>query len=308
MCETYEAAARYSAALRVRCNYGMRGFGVYNAVAGLIGASPKRRIVYDLQVICWELGEEKDYVKKIIEDFDLFVIEDGYLIDAFTQTPEALAREEQEERRRRRSEAAKKAAATRKANAELKKNMTPSFLELTNETTSEPETKPEPSPKSLVSESGVPYGDDWNSDALPSSPVAESYSVQTDKYDWETFYSRFNRIRKYWNDLFINSNRPKRAYWHDPSSAMIEYLKKTFERYSDEDIEKAFDYAASVKDFTWELRFAVKLENVQMLLSKSEQDKWKERESLSPEQQELLDAWEKHKDEWGVEVGRREGD
>ncbi len=122
------------------------------------------------------------------------------------------------------------------------------------------------------------------------------------------FNERFERIRAYWNKLYTESNRPSFAYHDDPTSEMIEYLKKTFERYSDEDIEKAFDYAASAKDFTWALRFAVKSKNVQMLLSKSEQDKWKERESLSPEQQELLDAWEKHKDEWGIEVGRREGD
>lgn len=286
MCELANAAARYSAATRIRCNYGMRGFGVYCAVAGLVEANPNRRILYDLPSICWELREEEDYVKKIIEDYGLFIIDDGYLVDAFARTPEMKEREAQEEKRRRRSEAGKKAAATRKANAELKKNLAPSFLTDTEEPTTE--TFPDAFPRGFVSESGVPYGNnDWASDELPRNEKAEEYRSQEESYDWNAHSERFERIRKYWNDIFINSNRPSRAYVHDETSMMKELLKETFAQFTDEQIEKAFDYAAK-QEFTWEFRFTIKAKNIKRLLSEMEQEEWKMVNDLTIEQRELM--------------------
>lgn len=291
MCELTDAATRYAAALRVRCNYGMRGFGVYNAVAGLVGANPKRRIVYDLQEICWELREEKEYVRKIIEDFDLFVIEDGYLIDAFAQTPEIKERELQEEKRRRRSEAAKRGAATRKARAQAASNptQTPTVVE-TEEVAAQPDAEPTsvatvtlPAP---VQTPANPIDED-NAFVRPNYAVPDSYFQIDANYDWKKFYERFENIRSYWNNLFIDSNRPMRAYMVDPSSMMIEYLKETFSLYTDEQIKKAFDYAAE-QEFLWEFRFTIKPKNIRKLLSEKEQAEWKMVNELTYEQRELM--------------------
>lgn len=291
MCELTDAATRYAAALRVRCNYGMRGFGVYNAVAGLVGANPKRRIVYDLQEICWELREEKEYVRKIIEDFDLFVIEDGYLIDAFAQTPEIKERELQEEKRRRRSEAAKRGAATRKARAQAASNptQTPTVVE-TEEVAAQPVAEPTPvAAVTLPVPVQTPANpiDEDNAYVRPNYAVPDSYFQSDANYDWKKFYERFENIRSYWNNLFIDSNRPMRAYMVDPSSMMIEYLKETFSLYTDEQIKKAFDYAAE-QEFLWEFRFTIKPKNIRKLLSEKEQAEWKMVNELTYEQRELM--------------------
>ena len=291
MCELTDAATRYAAALRVRRNYGMRGFGVYNAVAGLVGANPKRRIVYDLQEICWELREEKEYVRKIIEDFDLFVIEDGYLIDAFAQTPEIKERELQEEKRRRRSEAAKRGAATRKARAQAASNptQTPTVVE-TEEVAAQPDAEPTPvATVTLPAPVQTPANpiDEDNAFVRPNYAVPDSYFQSDAKYDWKKFYERFENIRSYWNNLFIDSNRPMRAYMVDPSSMMIEYLKETFSLYTDEQIKKAFDYAAE-QEFLWEFRFTIKPKNIRKLLSEKEQAEWKMVNELTYEQRELM--------------------
>ena len=295
MCELANAATRYSAASRIRCNYGMRGFGVYSALVGLIEANPTRRIRYDLPSICWELREEEEYVKKIVEDFDLFIIDDGYLIDAFSQTPEIKEREAQEEKRRRRSEAAKKGAATRKARAQARQNQTPTFL---TQETPQPASEPVGTTVSVSAakpqDDGIPwdeYDDGYEGGVpMPNYVPPDAYYAKpcaTDEREWKTFVERFDRIRKYWNDLFINSNRPKRAYIYDPTSMMKEYLKETFAQFTDEEIEKAFKYAAQ-QDFTWEFRFTIKAKNIRRLLSEAEQEEWKMVNDLTIEQRELM--------------------
>lgn len=73
----------------------------------------------------------------------------------------------------------------------------------------------------------------------------------------------------------------------DPSSMMIEYLKETFSLYTDEQIKKAFDYAAE-QEFLWEFRFTIKPKNIRKLLSEKEQAEWKMVNELTYEQRELM--------------------
>lgn len=290
MCEIVDITRRYVAAAKIRCNFGMRGYGVYCAIVGLIDANPERRLKYDLAAFAWELREEQDYIKKIVEDSGLFLFDDGNILDAFLKTPEYQERERQEQARLRRSESAKKAAATRKAKKEAAEaSRQPNFLETPPHAVVVKDVVT-PTPATAV-QTATQEEDDFNWDDLPSysadSSAIQSGDKQQSVFDKEC-YKRFEDIRAYWNEVFIKSGRPSRAF-HDlePSSVIKNELLETFRQYSNEDIKRAFDYAAK-QEFIWQFYFTIKAYNIRKLLCEEEQEEWKEEASLTQEQRELI--------------------
>ena len=156
---------RFDSAVRLRRLHGMRGYGVYCRIAELTASSPSKKIKYDVDDLAYDMREDVAFIRQIVEEFGLFVIEDGWLEDAFNRSPEAKERQRQEQIKRNRSEGARKAAATRRAK---KAQAAPD----------EPEPEPEEEP----------------------APAPTVETIETADRDSDS--ARFDRIRDEWNNRF----------------------------------------------------------------------------------------------------------
>lgn len=147
---------RFDCTVRLRRLYGMRGYGVYCRVAEITASAPEKKIKYDVDDLAYDMREEPDFIRQVVEEFGLFVIEDGWLEDAFNRSPEAKERERQEQIKRNRSEGARKAAATRKAKKEAAQTQTP---------TPAPILSPDVEPVEFVSDESARFDwlkEEWN--------------------------------------------------------------------------------------------------------------------------------------------------
>jgi hypothetical protein len=66
--------------ISLRMKFGMRGYGIYFGIIEILRESCEYMIKADYKTIAFDLREEESIIKQIIEDFDLFTInEDGNL-------------------------------------------------------------------------------------------------------------------------------------------------------------------------------------------------------------------------------------
>lgn len=79
---------QYNGALRVRRKYGMRGYGIYTRIVELIQSAPDKRIRYDVDDLVFDMREDAETIKDVVENFGLFTIKDGFLEDPYLQTQE----------------------------------------------------------------------------------------------------------------------------------------------------------------------------------------------------------------------------
>lgn len=253
---------RFDSAVRLRRLHGMRGYGVYCRIAELTASSPSKKIKYDVDDLAYDMREDVAFIRQIVEEFGLFVIEDGWLEDAFNRSPEAKERQRQEQIKRNRSEGARKAAATRRAK---KAQAAP------DEPEPEPEEEPAPAP------------------TVETIETADRYSDS----------ARFDRIRDEWNNRFRRSRRAVVALSPDPIT--WQNFKESSAIYSDADYCDAFDQALNDQKFSWQFKDALKPSNMQRLLSAFEMEQQKKRkgmQELTPEQQELIEYGNKHGLNW----------
>lgn len=274
--------SRFNESLRLRRNKGMRGYGVYMRIVELVLSSPFKKIVYDIEDFVFDMHEEADFIKSVVEEYGLFEIQDGFLVDPHTQTPEALERERQERIKANRRAGAKKAALTRAKKKEERQKENPS-VSVESVSDKEPETV---SAKETVSE------------LLPETQKEPSKTADNNESDEEdptkqSAQSRlFDSIKSEWNALFSRSYRrysqltPDAITWHN----FVESSK----HYTLEDYKDAFKQALSEK-FAWQFKDAIKPANMQRLLSNFEVKRQKEREEyekLDFETRELIEYGE----------------
>ena len=278
---------RFQATTLLRRQKGMRGYGVYCWLAEVCNSTPKRRVKYHPEDLAWDIHEETEFVKQVAEDYELFIIEDGYLIDAYQRTKEAEERARQEAIKEHRREAAKRAAATRKRNREEReKEKEDSELK-----TDKPAPAPAPEQSNPISivpvECRYTYSSEEPMPRLPdTTPIKEFAEGEFDE--------RFTKARETWNKAFANYKR-RQVNALFPSSLMLNHFLQTCSVYSDEDIELAIQEAVKDKNFTWQFKDVIKPDNVQRLLSAKEHREVQEEESWTDEQREIIEyARKKH--------------
>lgn len=266
----------------------MRGYGVYCWLADVCNATPARKIKYQPEDLAWDIHEDAEFVKHIAEDYELFVIEDGYLIDAFQRTKEAEEKARQEAIRQNRREAAKRAAATRKRNKEEREKTSQESEGEKSEPASDSET--EPALKVVEEKSNpvvVPVACNYtycSKEPMPGLPD----TTPIKEFGEGEFDERFRKAREAWNKAFVNYKR-RQVHALFPSSQTFHFFMQTCSVYSDEDIQLALEEAAKDKTFVWQFKDAIKPDNIQRLLSIREQREVAEEESLTPDQRELID-------------------
>jgi len=62
---------------KLRIKYKSSGYGAYMMLLEMLYESTDYMLEYDLESLAFDLRESKKFIKSIIEDFDLFVIEGG---------------------------------------------------------------------------------------------------------------------------------------------------------------------------------------------------------------------------------------
>lgn len=261
---------RYSASLRLRRQHGFRGYGVYMRLIELCNNAPDKKLRYDLSDLEYDTREDTAFLKTVIEDYGLFVIEDGYFSDVYQHTKEIKEAEEEEQRRQKRSEAAKRGAATRRARQEAKKASEPEPDQLqlfrVNEQVSKTfeESTPDPEPEAQTDESRM-----------------------------------FDAVRDEWNKLFGRTYRRNNNLVPTP----IEWNNfiQSSKQYTLQDFIDAFTQASREKNFAWQFADALKPANVQRLLSNYELSKRNEKkdENIDFQTQEMIDYGERMGWNWG---------
>lgn len=286
-------ANSFAATTRLRRLEGMRGYGIYCRLVEVCNAAPGRWTRYDLEDFAYDMREDKEIIKRIAEDYDLFVIRDDRIADAFSQTAEAKERERKEQIHRNRSEAAKKAAATRKARkAEVESTTTENAVE--PEPEPEPERKPAPKPVPAPVAQPQRREKEYESDFGYVDYTPEQLdSYKNVKYA-DNFSQRLERAKIVWNEVFKRKN-PRRVVndiiW---SSAIINSFRQTAQIYTDQDVKDAIEQASKEK-FVWQFQDVLKPTNIQRLLSNAEAERQQaikergETEEVAPEVQELID-------------------
>lgn len=63
--------------LSIRMKYGMLGYGIYFAIIEMLRDSKEYKMQFECERIAFELHSECDIIRSIIEDFNLFVIENN---------------------------------------------------------------------------------------------------------------------------------------------------------------------------------------------------------------------------------------
>ena len=63
--------------IKVRSKYGYEGFGIYFALVELLFTENNKLCVDDYEALAFSLQCDSNILKQVIEDFDLFVLEDG---------------------------------------------------------------------------------------------------------------------------------------------------------------------------------------------------------------------------------------
>ena len=258
---------QFDCTVRLRRLHGMRGYGVYCRIAELTASSPTRKIQYDVDDLAYDMREDAAFIRQVVENFGLFVVEDGWLEDAFNRSPEAKERERREQIKRNRSEGARKAAATRRAQKEANANVQ------TNVQTPSQSVEPTQAP-------GEANGED------------PELARETE---------RFNRIRDEWNKRFRRSRRAVTTL--TPDQVTWRNFKESSAVYSDDDYCDAFDQAGKDQKFSWQFKDVLKASNMQRLLSAFEMAQRKKREEeieLTPEQEELIQYANEHGLNWDM--------
>lgn len=261
---------RFNGSLRLRRKFGMRGYGVYSRLVELVLSSPNKRVPYDLGDFAFDMSEDEDFIKQVVEDFGLFDVKDGFLEDPYTKTPEAVEAERQAKIRANRSEGAKKAAATRRAKKEAAER---------EAATIEPVVVAKVAP--------LPVAETVVKENLTTEKVEEPTSWEptesADPFEMERSPESilFDKIKDEWNAVF---GRTYRRYVDlTPSSIVWENFKRSSEQYELDDFKDAFKQASREK-FGWQFKDVLKPSNMQRLLSNFEIQKKVEAEA-KPEPQ-----------------------
>ena len=275
----------FAATARLRRFAGMRGYGVYHRLTEICNAAPGKWAKYDLEDFAYDMKEEQEFIRKIAEDYDLFVISDGKIADAFTQTAEAKERERQEQIHKNRSEAAKKAAATRKANAlaAQAQNGTQD-----TEKTGTPIPPSQPAVKTTAN-------DDLDGYVRYTPEQLNSYKNVSYPSDMG---QRLERAKNVWNEVFRRKN-PRRVVNNLVyTSLLTSSFRQVAEVYTDADIKDAIEQASREK-FTWQFQDVLKPANIQRLLSNLEAERQQAAkannndEEITPEVKELIEFGDK---------------
>ena len=263
---------QFDCTVRLRRLHGMRGYGVYCRIAELTASSPTRKIQYDVEDLAYDMREDCAFIRQVVENFGLFVVEDGWLEDAFNRSPEAKERERREQIKRNRSEGARKAAATRRAQKEANANAQANLQPNAQANAQAPQSVEQPQAPGEA-EGGAP-----------------ELARETE---------RFNRIRDEWNKRFRRSRRAVTTLTPDPIT--WRNFKESSAVYSDDDYCDAFDQAGKDQKFSWQFKDVLKASNMQRLLSAFEMAQRKKREEeieLTPEQEELIQYANEHGLNW----------
>jgi hypothetical protein len=273
---------RYNGATRLRRLYGMRGYGVYCRVVELVLSAPNKKLRYDLDDLVFDIREDRDFIRAIVEDFELFVIDGDYIEDVYSRSPEAIERERQAQIHANRSAAAKKAAQTRRerkqaALALLQEQEQEQEERKETPTVDENDARPEPV-EDVVIEDAAPE-DDENDDDDGRDKLSK----------------RFDKVKMEWNRIFKGSRRmatyltPDAVTWHNFQESSVFF--------TDADYVDAFEQA-KLEQFPWQLRDVLKIGNMQRLLTAAEN-----RARASRDDEEELDESTKEMIEYGRRMG-----
>lgn len=237
----------YADSFAIRRTHGMEGYGIYVWLVERCAAAQNQRLTMDVESFAWELRVDESKIYDILTNFDLFIIEDGYIRDARV-TAQAKAKSNA------RSEAAKKAWARRKEReAQGTKK----------------ETKKETAPTLF----------DAELDESLESPLEESEIIdEPTTLEDPPEVAVYNRIVARWNEIYKGTQRIEKQL--TPSPVMWNRFRETYKRHTEEEIIAACEETKHVKKFAWRLSAVLKPDNdnVQLLLSMKENRENKEKE------------------------------
>lgn len=239
---------RYGATNRLRRLCGMRGYGVYCRLVELCAAAPGRKIRYDLDDLVYDMREDADFIKRIVEEFELFKLDGEYLEDAFARTPEVLEAERQAQIKANRSAGARKAAETRRRKREEAKAQESAVP-------TEP-SAPTPSVDETELFAPEPTSEPTPTEAVESFPVAPTEEGR-----------RFETLRDKWNETFKGSRRMVTEIY--PAPITWQNFLESSRFFTDRDYEEAFEQAKS-EEFPWQFKDVLKTSNIQRLLTARE--------------------------------------
>ena len=263
---------RYNGTVRLRRQHGMRGYGIYCRIIELIQSSPDGRIAYDVDDLVYDMREESNLIKEVVESYGLFDIVDGNLEDPYSKTPEAIAEAIEKQKHTNRSNAAKKAAATRRARREAEKKQR------------ERETAPE-----FPTMSDAPLAVPERTDAdlsqkqEPFNPTIEDGEID-ELADRDPQSELFDKVRDAWNKAFERTYRVNRDL--APSAVCWQNFSESSKIYALQDFIDAFSAARRDK-FAWQFKDALKPANMQRLLSQAEIERQAEANKRKQNEPEL---------------------
>lgn len=65
--------------LNLRIKHGMRGYGIFWSIIEMLRDESNYKMRMECERIAFELHEDSELIRSVLQDFDLFIIEDGFL-------------------------------------------------------------------------------------------------------------------------------------------------------------------------------------------------------------------------------------
>ena len=248
----YLNAQRDVKIIKLKRAHKMEGYGVYWALLEMIYESPKRAVECDYETIASLLDCDERLLKSVVENFGLFEIDENKGV--FYSEAAQRYTDEYDAKNNSRSEKCRQAALKMWAKKRSVKNSANLSVRDVQEdacknTQQEINELPNVSKRSLNE---------------PNS----FEEVNTEYYPPEPDVVPLDDVIQIWNEIFSGTKQEYRGF--HLSAVCHQRARETLDAgYTIGDLRQAFEVARK-DDFAWTLKAAIKVDNVQLLLTKGE--------------------------------------
>ena len=248
----YINAQRDVKIIKLKRAHKMEGYGIYWALLEMIYESPKRAIERDYETLATLLDCDAGLLRSVVDDFGLFEIDEKreifYSESAKRYTNEYDSKKNQRSEQCRQAALkmwAKKRVVDNGADSTIKSDDAPSFKNTNRQVKSR--------------------RDDVKRAENVVSPFIE---IDAEYLPPEETIQPLDNIIQIWNEAFAGTKQEYRGF--HLNGICYQRARETFDAgYTYDDLRQAFEIARN-DDFAWTLKAALKMDNVQLLLTKGE--------------------------------------
>ena len=237
--------------IRVDMKHGVAGTGVFWRILERLGPAKNHRMEADYELIAYSIRvSDVELVRSVVEDFGLFVVENGVICSTSFNDRLSARDEKLEEKRNQQRLAGQRSAAKRAAKklAEQKESCSEPLFDASPIDKNESDQTPEPV-------AFVDVGDDY-------------LTPETFSEVGEAIEKRMEETREDWNEIFKETANVVRSPVV-PTTPLGIRIRESTNVFSREEMRKAF-VQAKKDNFAWTFNSASKKDNVQQLLVKAE--------------------------------------